>query len=513
MGETVSCRLSPEVFLSPEAYQEYLDSTFGKGRRIHLIRRSLDARHGRVMYELKLLLDADPEPLTTPRFQNVSQAPPLHIVGAGPAGLFAALAAIEAGVKPVIWERGKDVRTRRRDLAQLTREHQVNPESNYCFGEGGAGTYSDGKLYTRSNKRGDVQEILSWLVFFGAPSDILIDARPHIGTNKLPGIIATIRQFILDAGGEIHFNTRCSDLEWEGSTVRSISTAQGDRHAVHALVLAGGHSARDLFELLHRKNILLEAKPFALGLRAEHRQSFINQVQYGKSAALAGLPPASYSLVQQVDERGVYSFCMCPGGIIAPCATAEGEIVTNGWSPSRRNNPWANSGIVVELTLEDIYLVTRSRSPLAGLQFQAEIERNAYAAVQQGQKAPAVRLADLVKGKTSQTLPECSYHPGVVSADFNSILPASLLGRLRGGFAAFGKKMPGYLQEDAIAVGVESRTSSPVRIPRDRITGQHPQLNNLYPCGEGAGYAGGIASAAIDGIHAARKAAAGIRVD
>lgn len=411
---------------------------------------------------------------------------------------------IELGKKPVIFERGKNVRDRRRDLAVLNKEQIVNPESNYCFGEGGAGTYSDGKLYTRSTKRGDVNKILEQLVAHGASEEIMIDAHPHIGTNKLPEIIVQIRETILECGGEIHFNSKLTDILSTDNVVTGIEINHSEKHSGKKIILATGHSARDIFYLLYNKKILIEYKPFAMGVRAEHPQILIDSIQYKCDTRDELLPSASYSVVEQVNGLGVYSFCMCPGGIIAPCATAQEEIVTNGWSPSKRNNPYANSGIVVTVDDKDLEKYAEF-GPLAGLKFQEEVERNCWLAGGKTQTAPAQRLADFCNNKSSSSLPDCSYQPGTNSVNLAELLPTNISDRLQIGFVAFGKKMKGYFTNDAILVAPESRTSSPVRIPRDKETLQHPHLKGLFPCGEGAGFAGGIISAAIDGQNVAMK--------
>jgi len=420
------------------------------------------------------------------------------IVGAGPAGLFAALRLIELGIKPIIVERGKDVRARRRDLAALNKEGVVNEESNYCFGEGGAGTYSDGKLYTRSTKRGDVQRILNILVQFGADERILYEAHPHIGTNKLPHIITAIRLKILESGGDVHFEKKVVDFIIKDGVAAGVKTADGDSIFGDAVILATGHSARDIFQLLHDKKLAIAFKPFALGVRVEHPQQVIDTAQYHCDTRGDFLPPAAYSLVQQVDGRGVFSFCMCPGGIIAPAATANGEIVVNGWSPSKRNNPYANSGIVVTVDEKLIQPFSKHHA-LAGLYFQQSVEQKAFAAGGGNLVAPAQRLVDFTKNIVSATLPECSYLPGIAAADLKTVLPPSIHRALQTAFVEFGKKLHGYYTNEAVVVATESRTSSPVRIPRDADTLQHPQVKNLYPCAEGAGYAGGIVSAAMDG--------------
>jgi uncharacterized FAD-dependent dehydrogenase len=433
------------------------------------------------------------------------------IVGAGPAGLFAALKLLESGIKPIILERGKDVKARRRDLAVLNKQGIVNPESNYCFGEGGAGTYSDGKLYTRSSKRGDVNRILNLFVHFGADENILFESHPHIGTNKLPNIITSIRKKIIDCGGEIHFEKKVSDFIIKKEKIVGVKTndaiVDGD-----AVILATGHSARDIFQLLYSKKIQIEFKPFALGVRVEHPQSLIDSAQYHCKIRGAFLPPASYSLVEQVEGKGVFSFCMCPGGIIAPAATAPGEIVVNGWSPSKRNNPFANSGIVVSVEEKDI-TTFKNYGPLSGMFFQQEVEQKAFLMGGGNVVAPAQRLIDFTENKISSSLPDCSYLPGITSIALKEVLPTFIYKRLQIAFKEFGKKMParyggkGYFTNDAVVVATESRTSSPVRIPRNEETLQHPQVKNLYPCGEGAGYAGGIVSAAMDGEKVATQIA------
>ncbi|HUR66665.1 MAG TPA: FAD-dependent monooxygenase, partial [Chitinophagaceae bacterium] len=432
------------------------------------------------------------------------------IVGGGPAGLFAALKLIEAGIKPVIIERGKDVKARRRDLAALNKEGQVNPESNYCFGEGGAGTYSDGKLYTRSSKRGDINRILNLFVHFGAEEKILYEAHPHIGTNKLPQIITAMRRSIIGHGGEFHFEKKLTGLVLKDNKIKAVRTADGDSIEARSVILATGHSARDIFELLHTNNILIEAKSFALGVRVEHPQSLIDSSQYHGSALLQAtcsrdpfLPPAAYSWVEQVDGKAVFSFCMCPGGIIAPAATSPGELVVNGWSPSKRNNPFANSGIVVAVEEKD-WQHYNEWGPLAALEFQRSVEQKSFKAGGGNFVAPAQRLVDFAENKISSTVPGCSYLPGIRSSSLKEVLPSFIHKRLQQAFKEYGKKMKGYFTNEAVLVATESRTSSPVRIPRDVKTLQHPQLENLYPCGEGAGYAGGIVSAAMDGERVAQ---------
>lgn len=470
--------------------------------RWQLLRRSIDARKKNPVIRLRIRIYRPGEKLiplkASLNYDSVHEAEAVHIIGAGPAGLFAALRLIEEGLRPVIYERGKDVRSRRRDLAALNKEHIVNPESNYCFGEGGAGTYSDGKLYTRSKKRGDVKRILDVLIAHGADEDIRIDAHPHIGTNKLPGIIQHMRQTILDSGGEIYFGHKLTDLEIKDASLSKIELNGHEWKDCNNLILATGHSARDIFELLHKKSIQIEFKPFALGVRVEHPQAIIDQAQYHCDSRGEYLPPASYNLVSQVNDKGVYSFCMCPGGIIAPCATAPEEVVTNGWSPSKRNNPWANSGIVTEVNEEEVAGFSEF-GPLRGLEFQKMIERKCWEAAGKTQKVPAQRVLDFIHGRLSEDLPNCSYQPGLTSCRLDEVLPDFVVNRLRQAFKDFGKKMKNYLHKDAVIVAPESRTSSPVRIPRDRESFEHPDIFGLYPCGEGAGYAGGIVSAAMDG--------------
>ena len=470
-----------------------------------VVKSSVDARK-RPIYRLQVAIHDDAEnPLAfpVPQFPSVKETKnKALIIGAGPAGLFAALKLIQLGVQPIIWERGKNVKERRRDLALITRNQSVNPESNYCFGEGGAGTYSDGKLYTRSTKRGDVKSILQWLVHFGADEKILIQAHPHIGTNKLPQLIANMREQIIASGGEVHFNTKWTDFTIVDGKIIDATNQRGETIQIEKVIMATGHSARDIFEQLDHKKLSIEFKSFALGVRVEHPQTWIDQQQYHCEVKSENLPPAAYSWVEQVNGRGVYSFCMCPGGIIAPCATDKEEVVTNGWSPSKRNNPWANSGIVVPVQWEDIPEF-HQYGALAGLRFQQAVERKCWEEGGKTQQAPAQRLVDFVHGRKSKDLPGCSYLPGVVNRNLYDVLPGFIGTSLRQGFLQISKKMKGYLHPDAILVAPESRTSSPVRIPRDKDSLQHPDCQGLYPCGEGAGYAGGIISAAIDGVRVA----------
>jgi len=523
--------LSPEAaadeILVKEAIAAQLFTDIHSITFYRVLKRSIDARSRNIKVNLKVEVyknENPPEPINYKiNYPDVTSKQPVIVVGAGPAGLYAALQLIENGFKPIVVERGKDVKSRRRDLAAINKEHIVNPNSNYCFGEGGAGTYSDGKLYTRSTKRGDVNKVLEIFVAHGADENILIEAHPHIGTNKLPKIIEAIRKTIIDAGGEVHFNTQVVDFiikenSIKGVVCNTIESQSQLEFIADNVILATGHSARDIFELLHKKNILIEAKTFAMGVRVEHPQALIDSLQYHCAINDVNrkrdyLPAASYSLVHQAMGRGVYSFCMCPGGIIAPCATAPGEVVTNGWSPSKRNNPYANSGIVVTIEPED-YQKYASQGALAGLRYQQALEKMAWEAAGNllngsvsGQTAPAQRLLDFVNNKYSSSLPEVSYQPGVKSAALHQLLPQEIGKRLQLGFNEFGKKMRGYLSNDAVIVGVESRTSSPVRIPRNNETLEHPQIKGLYPCAEGAGYAGGIVSAAIDGQKCANAIA------
>lgn len=542
MRRLFTLTLEPELALDDTSLRQYLLQQVSlpattENVFIQKLRQSIDARNRQVKVNLEVELYVGEKPTQVMEFQknyqDVSKKPQGIVIGAGPAGLFAALRLIELGIKPIVLERGKDVKTRRRDLAAINKDHIVNPDSNYCFGEGGAGTYSDGKLYTRSKKRGDVRRILEILVAHGATSQILVDAHPHIGTNKLPNVVADLRESILKAGGEVHFETKVVDLTLVKESIKEVITADGRSFSGIGVILATGHSARDIFELLHKKQILLEAKPFAMGVRVEHPQALIDQHQYHRQER-GLLPAASYSLVAQTYyknvQRGVFSFCMCPGGFIVPAATDEGELVVNGMSPSRRDSKYANSGIVVAINETD-WQKYKHLGPLAGLQLQKEVEQKAfqYAARSQQfaklkqqrheptkepdnalpdcQLAPSQKLLDFLNNKISTSLNSTSYQPGLVSSDMTEVLPAIIARPLQDGFKQFGKMIKGYVSNEAQLIGIESRTSSPVRIPRDKQTLEHPQIHGLFPCGEGAGFAGGIVSAAMDGERCAEQLA------
>ena len=515
MQKNLSFKLLPSQASDNKTIQQHIASALAINELsvtgFYINKKSYDARSKQVMINLSVTAfineSFEKRTIKTVLFKDVANSKhTILIIGAGPAGLFAALKLIENGIKPIILERGKDVRSRRRDLAVLNKEGIINSESNYCFGEGGAGTYSDGKLYTRSNKRGSIDRILNLFVQFGADEKILYESHPHIGTNKLPHIITAMRKQIEDCGGEFLFEKKVVDFKIDENKISAVITADQNSFKADDIVLATGHSARDIFILLNEKKIIIEQKPFALGVRVEHPQSLIDSIQYHCNTRNEYLPPASYSLIEQVKDRGVFSFCMCPGGIIAPASTNAGELVVNGWSPSKRNNPFANSGIVVQVQNQDLlnykdYVEKKKHitSSLLGIYFQQSVERKAYNIGGGNFVAPAQRMIDFCNSKISSSLPKCSYVPGVNSTDLRNVLPGFIYSSLQKAFVAFGKKMKGYFTNEAIVVATESRTSSPVRIPRDLINMQHLQIENLYPCGEGAGYAGGIVSAAMDG--------------
>ena len=507
MPRVFQTQVSPEVAHNESLLNDYVAKFFNTSvqeiQKVIILKRSIDARQKAIKFNIKADVyfigeTVNQEKINIPEYINVTNAQEVLVVGAGPAGLFAALQLIELGLKPIVVERGKDVRGRRRDLKAINVDHLVNEDSNYCFGEGGAGTYSDGKLYTRSKKRGDVTRVLELFVAFGASPDILIEAHPHIGTNKLPQIIQDIREKIIECGGQVLFETRLTDILVKNNEIQGMVTHTGETILSSKMILATGHSARDIFELLNKKQIFIEAKPFALGVRAEHPQTLIDSIQYSCDYRGDYLPPAPYSIVKQVGGRGMYSFCMCPGGVIAPCATSPGEVVTNGWSPSKRDQATANSGIVIELQLEDFKPFAKFGA-LAGMEFQKSIEQKAWHLAGESQKVPAQRMIDFTQKRVSTDIPKTSYVPGTTSVEMGEVFPKFLTNILREGFTEFGKSMRGYLTNEAVLHAPESRTSSPVRIPRDPLTYEHVQIKGLYPCGEGAGYAGGIISAAIDG--------------
>jgi uncharacterized protein len=473
---------------------------------IRILKKSVDARRRPIVVRMTVSLAVDeplPHALQDYQWNSVSAGVPIVVVGAGPAGLFASLRLVELGYKPIVVERGKIVADRKRDIALLNRNHGINPDSNYCFGEGGAGTFSDGKLYTRSKKRGDVRRILEILHHHGADESILYDSHPHIGTDRLPAIITSIRQTLVNCGAEFCFESRVDDIIVENGKARGVSVASGEKIYGAGVILATGHSALDIFRMLDRKKLQLKLKGFAMGVRIEHPQHLIDQMQYHtKEGRGKYLPAAEYTLVKNVNGRGVYSFCMCPGGIIVPSATSDYETVVNGMSNSLRNSPFANSGLVVEIRPEDVsdYSIFRE---FAGVAFQEEFEKSAYRYGGQGQIAPAQRITDFVDGKNSSSLPDHSYNPGLVCSPMHEWIPDSIRFRLQEGLRFFGRRMKGFLTNEAIMAGVESRTSSPIRIVRDPDKGGHPDLPGLFPAGEGAGYAGGIVSSAMDGEFAA----------
>lgn len=510
MIKQIQINLAPSAADDEAAVKKIAASLAGIDQKeiaaLRIIKRSVDARKKNIRVNLIVELisgDDSAMPLLTPFMsQDVSLKKEVIIVGAGPAGLFAALRLIELGLRPVILERGRDVSSRKIDIAKISREQLVNSDSNYCFGEGGAGTYSDGKLYTRSKKRGDNTRVQELLCFHGANENIMYEAHPHLGTDKLPGIISNIRKSITDAGGQFILEKKVTDFILEGDKIKGVVTSDNEKYLSDFVILATGHSARDIYEICRNRGVELEMKPFAMGVRVEHPQELIDKIQYHGNTRGEYLPAASYNLAKQVDGRGVYSFCMCPGGFIVPSATSQEEIVVNGMSPSGRNSPYANSGIVVEIKTED-FAKYSSYGVLAGIEFQKELEREAWKNGGHTQHAPAQRLADFVAGEISGTLPKVSYFPGITSSPLHSWLPKSIGRRLRDGFRLFGHLMNGYLTNEAVVLGVESRTSSPVRIPREPEKMHHVRISGLYPCGEGSGYAGGIVSSAIDGMRAA----------
>jgi len=509
----IELKLLPNEAQFPERIKEKaakaLRCDLAQIEHVQALRRSIDARGARPIVRLKVAVYKKGEqyqaeaPLLA-QFQDVSEAPAVIIVGAGPTGYFAAMELIELGFKPIIFDRGKDVRSRRRDLRAIQQFGIVNPHSNYCFGEGGAGTYSDGKLYTRSHKRGSIYKALKLFVEHGATSDILVDAHPHIGSNKLPNIVANIRETILHHGGEIHFDAFVEDLILQEGAVKGIRYNGGEEFYAEALILATGHSARDIYDMLLRNRIRIESKPFALGVRIEHPQQLIDQIQYGQCPRDEALPASSYKLVTQVEKRGVFSFCMCPGGLVVPASTAPGEIVVNGMSLSRRDSEFANSGTVVGIEMEDFLPFEAEHGVLAGIALQRSVEQAMFNFGDGSQKGPAQRLTDFVNGKLSSSLPNSSYIPGLTAAPLQELLPDYIYKRLQQAIKDFGRKMKGYFTEEAVVIGTESRTSAPVRIPRDRQTFMHQDVSGLFPAGEGAGYAGGIISAAMDGQNVAQ---------
>ncbi len=503
-----------ELIIPPEKLhdKEFLYSTAADTLNISVeeinsvvqLRRSIDARRKQPVYRILSEVYVNEKPVTEEKiaYKPAKDGEKVVIVGCGPAGMFGALRLIELGIKPIIIERGKDVQTRRRDLRAIQQDHIVNPDSNYCFGEGGAGTYSDGKLYTRSTKRGDVKKILKIFMQHGATPEIMIDAHPHIGSNNLPAVVKAMRDTILNCGGEIHFNSRVTDFIINENKIIGVIANDKNEYIGDAVILATGHSARDIYYLLHKHDIKIEPKPFAIGVRIEHPQELINGIQYHSKEKNPYLPAASYTLSCDVNGRGVYSFCMCPGGIIVPAATAPGEIVVNGMSLSKRNSPFANSGFVAAVREKD-YGKYQKSYPFSGLELQQEIERHSFELANNTQCAPAQRVTDFISGRISQSLPKTSYIPGLTSAALDSELPDYIVKGLKKALYIFDKKMKGYITEEAIIVATESRTSSPIRILRDKKSFMHPEVRGLFPAGEGAGYAGGIVSAAIDGENCA----------
>ena len=513
MQQTINISLNTLEASSEKIYKPILAKKCGvvseRIQYIRIVRKSIDARHRDIRVNLTFLVFIDEKPEDQKivfNYSNVAQKTPVIIVGAGPAGLFAALKLIELGLKPIIVERGKPVSERKKDIAAISRDQIINPDSNYCFGEGGAGTFSDGKLYTRSNKRGNLQRIYEIFHRHGASESILYEAHPHIGTDLLPEIVKNIRQTIITCGGEVHFNTKIKRLLVVNDTIEGVEDESGNKILAKAVILATGHSARDIYQMLHSLEIQLEAKSFAMGLRVEHPQELIDQIQYHGTKRDENLPAATYSLVEQIQGRGVFSFCMCPGGFIVPSATNQNQVVVNGMSASKRNSPFANSGIVCQINAED-YASFSEHGVLAGIYYQDYFENMAWQNGGRTQTAPAQRLADFVKGRMSGNLPKLSYFPGAVSSPMHMWMPDSISASLREGFKMFERKMHGFLTNEAVVLGVESRTSSPIRIPRNKETLEHVQIKGLFPCGEGSGYSGGIASSAMDGENCAEQIA------
>jgi uncharacterized FAD-dependent dehydrogenase len=514
MGKLVQINLAPAAASDEVVIKKISASLAGIDQSdvtaLRVLKRSVDARKKNIRVNLSVEvfsgLDSAIPSINPFIHVDVTLKQEVIIVGAGPAGLFAALRLIELGLRPVIIERGRDVSARKKDIAQISREQIVDPDSNYCFGEGGAGTYSDGKLYTRSKKRGDNTRVLELLCIHGANENIMYEAHPHLGTDKLPGIISGIRKSILDAGGVFILEKKVTDFIIEDSAIKGVVATGNEEFKSPFVILATGHSARDIYDICRNRGVVLEMKPFAMGVRVEHPQELIDKIQYHGNSRGEYLPASTYNLAKQIDGRGVYSFCMCPGGFIVPSATSQEEVVVNGMSPSGRNSPFANSGIVVEIKPEDLIKYSNF-GEMAGLEFQKELEREAWKNGGHSQRAPAQRLADFVAGDNSVSLPKVSYFPGVTSSPLHSWLPKSIGRRLRDGFRLFGQIMNGYLTNEAVVLGVESRTSSPVRIPRDPEKLHHIHISGLYPCGEGSGYAGGIVSSAVDGMRAAEAIA------
>ena len=511
MIQEYQIRVQPQVAANEQALRSWLADEYGFDVRtitaVRILRRSIDARQRTIFVNLKVRVFINEQPQDDEYqhtdYPDVSGCPQVIVVGAGPGGLFAALHLIELGLRPIVLERGKDVRERKKDLAQIAKTQKVDAESNYCFGEGGAGAYSDGKLYTRSKKRGSIEKILNVFCQHGASTNILADAHPHIGTDKLPRVIENMRNTILRCGGEVHFHTKMTCLLLEGNRV--VGCFAADKEFRGPVILATGHSARDVYRYLAESNIELEAKGIAVGVRLEHPSMLIDQIQYhNKQGRGKYLPAAEYSFVTQVDGRGVYSFCMCPGGFVIPAATDKEQIVVNGMSPSNRGGQWSNSGMVVELRAEDV----DGDDALRVMRFQEELERNCWQQGNMKQTAPAQRMADFVNKRLSYDLPKSSYAPGLISSPLHFWMPQSISHRLQEGFKAFGRQCHGFLTNEAVMIGVETRTSSPVRIVRDGETLMHVRLEGLFPCGEGAGYAGGIVSAGVDGERCAEMCAA-----